>query len=935
MSDKDNGDFVGHFSCIADELPNKKSCSSSDGLAVYQHKGDKDIHYDGFCWSCNQFFTSEDVHRSSISGELGIENGVVTDSKKVSVKPKKEAMTTEQVIAFIKSVGYQSGNYRGIPDEYSQFYGHLTKVDNQGKVLARFYPETEEDKVVGYKSRIHPKDFGKLNQGRTGIKSQLSGQVKFKAGGKYLLIVGGECYSKDTEVLTNSGWKFISDLLEDDKVFQVENGLGDFVTPLEKVKKWYEGDLLNYSSSQIDLLVTPNHKMVSLDYKKREYFHLAKDKPKSGGDLYRKCAVSDKPDFEGLSDNQIRFIVAFSADSKVDTRKSGKRVAHFGLIKDRKIERLQWLLKDLNMNFTQYDKETHEWQCGRKYHTFNVTLEDWVPVKGIPVEWVENLSLRQKLLVLEELILWDGNYVKNRNAFEFSTKRLEEVEIVQALAVTSGLHAKARKRKNSLGEWYCVLISRSKSTASYQSVEYIQVPYKDYVYCVTVPKGQLLVRRNGKVVVCGNCDKAAAFGMLRESQKKRGQQEFEPIAVVSPTTGEGSAAKQVAAQYDFCNGFDHIIVGMDNDSKGHEATAAIVKVLPAEKVKIATWTGKDPNKMLQDGKQDQFVRDFYNAKPYLADGVITSVEADESIEEELARPKIKLPEFMRVLQNKMAGGIPLGYWVNWIAMTGVGKSTTVNEAIREWVYNSPYKVGILSLELTDAQYMIAMLSREVGAKINLIENPEEAVAFVQQPEVQLARTHLRENDFGEERFVILDDREGSLEHTKKQIEKLIKKHGCQLIVIDPINDLFDGVGYEEQAAFIKWMKAIVKTGVTFSCVCHVRKSNNSTDKNGKRIVRELTEDDVSGLSLITKSAGANIFLNRDKYAEDVIEQNTTKVTMGKCRWTGITGNAGSWFYDNKTHTMYDFDTYFSKESEGIPVEYSSYEEQEIDIADIL
>jgi hypothetical protein len=623
MSDKDNGDFVGHFSCIADELPNKKSCSSSDGLAIYQHKGDKDIHYDGFCWSCNQFFTSDDVHRSSISGELGIENGVVTDSKKVSVKPKKEAMTTEQVIAFIKSVGYQSGNYRGIPDEYSQFYGHLTKVDNQGKVLARFYPETEDDKVVGYKSRVHPKNFGKLNQGRTGIKSQLSGQVKFKAGGKYLLLVGGEE------------------------------------------------------------------------------------------------------------------------------------------------------------------------------------------------------------------------------------------------------------------------------------------------------------------------DKAAAFGMLRDSQKKRGQTEFEPIAVVSPTTGEGSAAKQIAAQYDFCNGFDNIIVGMDNDIKGQEATAEIVKILPAEKVKIATWSGKDPNKMYQDGKQDQFVRDFYNAKPYLADGVITSVEADESIEEELARPKIKLPEFMRVLQNKMAGGIPLGYWINWIARTGVGKSTTVNEAIREWVYNSPYKVGILSLELTDAQYMIAMLSREVGAKINLIENPEEAVAFVQQPEVQLARTHLRENDFGEERFVILDDREGSLEHTKKQIEKLIKKHGCQLIVIDPINDLFDGVGYEEQAAFIKWMKAIVKTGVTFSCVCHVRKSNNSTDKNGKRIVRELTEDDVSGLSLITKSAGANIFLNRDKYAEDVIEQNTTKVTMGKCRWTGITGNAGSWFYDNKTHTMYDFDTYFSKESEGIPVEYSSYEEQEIDIADIL
>ena len=35
----------------------------------------------------------------------------------------------------------------------------------------------------------------------------------------------------------------------------------------------------------------------------------------------------------------------------------------------------------------------------------------------------------------------------------------------------------------------------------------------------------------------------------------------------------------------------------------------------------------------------------------------------------------------------------------------------------------PYKIGILSLELTAPQYMIAMLSREVGYKINLDRKP--------------------------------------------------------------------------------------------------------------------------------------------------------------------------------------------------------------------
>lgn len=622
MSD---GSFVGHYHCIASEFGNKQDCSSSDGLAIYQHEDENgEISYDGFCWSCKQAFFKEEVHKSSVGAELGIENGVVVDKTKIKSKPKKESLTKEQVIQFIKDVGYNSNNYRYLKDEYNRFYGHLTKLNDQGQPVAQFYPETKDGVVTGYKARVLPKKFGMLNQGLTGLKSDLSGQVKFKSGGKYLLIVAGEA------------------------------------------------------------------------------------------------------------------------------------------------------------------------------------------------------------------------------------------------------------------------------------------------------------------------DKVAAFQMLRDSQIKRGQGEYEPIAVVSPTCGESSAAKQVASQYDFCDSFETIVIGMDNDEVGKQAAIDIAKVLPADKIKIATWTLKDPHKMLEDGKQDQFVRDFYSAKDYVDDGIISSVDADNSLEEELSRPKIKLPDFMADLESAMAGGIPLGYWVNWIAGTGAGKTTTVNEAIRKWIFESPYKVGIVSLELTAAQYMIAMLSREVGYKINLIKDPKEAIKFIKQPHVIEARNHLKMNEFGEERFALLDDREGTLDSVRKQIERLIKKHGCKLIVIDPLNDLFDASSWEEQSSFIKWMKVILKQGITFSCVCHVRKGNVSTDKNGKRIERELTEDDVSGLSLVTKSAGANIFLNRDKYSEDPTVKNTTKVTMGKCRWTGITGVVGKWYYDVNTHTMYDFNKFFGEEETHeylVPSEHDS--DEEIDINKIF
>jgi len=153
---------------------------------------------------------------------------------------------------------------------------------------------------------------------------------------------------------------------------------------------------------------------------------------------------------------------------------------------------------------------------------------------------------------------------------------------------------------------------------------------------------------------------------------------------------------------------------------------------------------------------------------------------------------------------------------------------------------------------------------------------------------------------------------------KNQIEKLIKKHNCKLIVIDPLNDLFDGATNEEQAGFIKWMKIIIKTGVTFCCICHVRKGATSTTKDGKRVNREISEDDVSGLSLITKSAGANIILNRDKYSEDDIVRNTTTVMVAKMRWTGVTGPAGKWYYCNQQHTMYDYNTYFNQSGNNNP-----------------
>jgi hypothetical protein len=126
-----------------------------------------------------------------------------------------------------------------------------------------------------------------------------------------------------------------------------------------------------------------------------------------------------------------------------------------------------------------------------------------------------------------------------------------------------------------------------------------------------------------------------------------------------------------------------------------------------------------------------------------------------------------------------------------------------------------------------------------------------------------------------------------------------------MVVIDPVNDLFEGATYEDQTDFIKFLKQIIKDGVSVFNVCHVTKGKTQVDKDGNVMMRQLTEDDFSGVTNLIKSGGCNIVAMRNKSETDEVKKNTTEVDILKCRWTGYSGFVGSWYYDTVSHTLYD------------------------------
>lgn len=405
------------------------------------------------------------------------------------------------------------------------------------------------------------------------------------------------------------------------------------------------------------------------------------------------------------------------------------------------------------------------------------------------------------------------------------------------------------------------------------------------------------------ILICaGELDALAAHTMLENYRNSKGSDFVTPV--VSSAIGESGSYKQIQLQYEWIDKAQRVIVCYDNDDAGREAVKKLVAVLPKNKMYVMRLTLKDAQEYLAKGKEKQFISSFFSAPSYSPDGIIGSGELMASIKEQALVPKIPLPDFMHRVQKQMAGGIPLGVMCNLASASGTGKSTFIDEIVYYLIFNSPHKVGVLTLESDKSQYGIKMLSRHVGMKIDLIETVAEKIEFLESEATEKAAEELFKMPDGSDRFKIIEDRDGGLESIKALIMELIIACDCRVIICDPISDLTEGLGNEEQASFCKWMKGVLKSHmVSFLNVCHVRKSTSGQKANSTGA--EMHEEDIFGSGSLIKSSACNLLFTRNKEAELEIDRNTTYMKMSKCRWSGVTGMSGEYYYDNKVHMLYD------------------------------
>ena len=861
------GDFVRHEAC--------KACGSSDGKAIYA-----DGSY--FCWVCKDVKPSQD-HIESSKDTPKVKKATKKELN-LDIKPSTKPPITPERWAQIKEETEKTGgDYRGIRDDTYNKFGVRHKFSANDEVIEQYYPITKGGQLVGTKCREVPKDF--FSEGQTGADCDLFMQHAFNRPGKYVVITEGECFTPDTKVLTRNGWVSLRDYTNGE-VMQAD---GSFAEPIAIVKKKFEGNLVSYTSGSYSIKTTPEHNMLRL-FKGEVVKVKAGDKTKKHLPVPRVVQSSSLTDERGVL--MARAQVMFSADFTF--REDGD--LYGCLKKDRKIIRCREILDSLDVRYSE-NKDS------RGYSSFFIHRGHNLDVSK---EFSYQRDLPYSATIIEEVLFWDGNNVPNRNQIEYNTVIQHNAEFVQTCAHINGMVSSLIYRSRDKYNWIKVSILKGKKNSSTQK-GYTEESYSGDVMCLTMPNGTLMVKYSDSISVSGNCDALSAYQMLNDYAKSKGH-DYE-FAVVSATTGANSY-KQIAAQYRFLDKFDNIVVSYDNDQAGKNALEELVKILPKGKIKVMNMRYKDANEYLQKDQDRQFVNDFYDAEQYVPIGIVASNTISNDMRKELEIAKIPLPPFMHKLQDMMSGGIPLGRIINLGSASGTGKSTIVDEIIYYMLFNSPHMTGIVTLESTAGQYGIKLLSRHIGKKIELL-SAEDAKKLLEQDKVIEAENNLFNTESGAPRFYLVDDRDGDVENLQDAIENLIIGCGCKVVVLDPIHDIIAALPLEQQDEFMAWQKGMVKSHmVTFINVCHTRKTPNSS-KAGS-VGADLHEEDLMGSSALYKSAAANLMFTRNKEAEDEIEKNTTIMKATKIRWTGKTGIAGRYYYDNEKHRLYDLDDWLKE-----------------------
>lgn len=501
------------------------------------------------------------VNKSAIDRGLfrstSFEKYISTLQKNKSTSQDEQFMKPDPTkVAGMRHGSYEKLNDRGfIPEETPIGHGDvlvgkvspIQPTENSNKIF-KDNSETYKQHVPGVVDKVFSDIYN----------SEQYEMKKIRTRSERIPNVGDKlcCYEENHEILTTDGWIKIKDVTVNHKVACLIDGTKlEYHNPTEIQSYDYVGNMYVLKSNQVQLMVTPNHRMYISNRTHDKY------KVLQAQDIYHKrlCYMKNVDEFIPDMTNcpsELEVVNGIVKQFVVNNMKlpinewltvfgiwiaegscTNRWVVNFAANKKRVQIALSECCKKMNLQITKrsghYDEDPNElsaWTiCNKSIAPYLEKLSVGAVNKYLP-NWVWYLNREQCRVLINGMMLGDGHTMKNGTR-RYDTSSYTLANDFQRLCLHAGWSTNMLIKYPPGHVSICKKIGREgevfKSTTNSYRLTIIEtqnrplvnknitlrgenacdsyIPFNGKVYCCTVPNdGVIYIRRNGIPVWCGN-----------------------------------------------------------------------------------------------------------------------------------------------------------------------------------------------------------------------------------------------------------------------------------------------------------------------------------------------------------------------------------------------------------------------------------------------
>lgn len=355
-------------------------------------------------------------------------------------------------------------------------------------------------------------------------------------------IVITNCFSMDTRMFTEDGFKGYDEINVGDKVWTLDEKENLVLTDvLEKVKMPHAGKMVQFDSNKSNQLVTPNHRVMfrkpvgsprrwgPIEEAPAETLVGLKNRiriPTTGAWIGNNDHLSDY-EIEGIDSFQLMELMGWFVSEGCILSSSTNGVA-FASVKEEQCKEIKALLDLIgNSSYSSNSYRIYHKKLRSNCDTFGgIQINRFIP------NWIKDLDSKHLRVFWETAMKGDGSTNDSHGVYYTSSYRLAtdmcEVGMKIGYAVRVSERETWNPQKTEKNKSFIVRFRNPECDIEAKNIS--EVDYEGEVWCIKTKTGKVFVERNGIVELSGQ-----TMNMVGEKQD---EEKFVPMCIKKIRAGD-------------------------------------------------------------------------------------------------------------------------------------------------------------------------------------------------------------------------------------------------------------------------------------------------------------------------------------------------------------------------------------------------------------